>query len=222
MEAHRAPEPHGEDALAVSVKLRWTFGIIIALMITVVPFTYYRARFNHDRRLREVAPGKLYRSGQLTADGFRDAIRTLGIKTVINLQDEFEDPVLPVNFVGLRKIHEKELCEQLGVNYVWLAPDLISRRKVPGERPEAIDKFLDIMDRPSNYPVLIHCKAGLHRTGCIAAVYRMEYDRYTPAQAVEELKAHGFGDWAATSANDYITQYILSYRPGLRRATASR
>ena len=64
--------------------------------------------------------------------------------------------------------------------------------------------------------MLIHCKAGLHRTGILTAVYRMEYEGWTPAQAYRELKAHGFGDWACTSANDYVNEYVLQYRRGLR------
>ena len=31
------------------------------------------------------------------------------------------------------------------------------------------------MDDPDSYPVLIHCNAGLNRTGVMVAVYRMEY-----------------------------------------------
>jgi protein tyrosine/serine phosphatase len=75
--------------------------------------------------------------------------------------------------------------------------------------------------------VLIHCKAGLHRTGVLSAVYRMEYQGWTRAQAYAELKAHGFGDTYCTIANDYVKQYVLTYEPGQRRgsgglSTASR
>jgi tyrosine-protein phosphatase SIW14 len=77
------------------------------------------------------------------------------------------------------------------------------------------------MDDPTNYPVLIHCRAGLHRTGVLAAVYRMEYDGIGSEEAIQELKAHGFGEWPCTSANDYIKQYILTYRRGLRNPVAA-
>jgi protein-tyrosine phosphatase len=69
------------------------------------------------------------------------------------------------------------------------------------------------MDDPANYPVLIHCKAGLHRTGCLVAVYRMEYEGWSPTEAIAEMKDLGFGDAACTSANDYIQQYVLTYQP---------
>ena len=80
--------------------------------------------------------------------------------------------------------------------------------------------MLAVFDDPSNYPILIHCRAGLHRTGCMAAIYRMEYQGWTPERAVDEMRAHGFGDFACTAANDYVYQYVLTYRRGVRKGPA--
>ncbi len=102
------------------------------------------------------------------------------------------------------------------MNYIHLAPRLISRRLIPEYRPPAIDQLLTVLDDESNYPVLIHCHAGLHRTGILTAVYRMEYEGWSPGEAYREMKGQGFGPWVCTSANDYVTQYVLSYRRGLR------
>ena len=101
------------------------------------------------------------------------------------------------------------------------APDLLSRKKVGTERPQAIDQFLAVMDDTSNYPVLIHCKAGLHRTGCMVAVYRMEYQGWSAFAALNEAKANGFGEFAGSAANDYIMQYITTYEPGQRRSVVT-
>ncbi len=196
--------------------LAWVFGSLLALLITAVPYHYYRAVYTYSKRLRAVSPGWVYRSGCLTAQGFRDAVKRYGIRTILNLQDEAPDPELPQNYFGGGAILESELCQQLGVRYVYLPPALLPPRCLPAQRPATIERFLAIMDDPASYPVLIHCRAGLHRTGVLTAVYRMEYDGWTPAQAVRELKGHGFGNYACTSANDYITQYILTYQPGQR------
>jgi hypothetical protein len=185
-------------------------------MLTVVPFVHYRWVYTHAKRLREVKPGQVYRSGEMTADGFTEAIRRYRLRTIVNLQDEYPDPDLYVGYFGGGKIKESDLCRQLGVHYVYLPPDLIPRRQVPEHRPAAIDRLLNLLDDPANYPVLLHCRAGLHRTGVMIAVYRMEYDGWTPRQAIEELKSNGFGEWPCTDANDYITQYILTYKRGLR------
>jgi protein-tyrosine phosphatase len=198
----------------------WLLGLSLALMLTVVPFIYYRWEYTHSKRLRVVTEDKVYRSGQMTASGFAEAVERYQIRTIINLQDEFPDPEIALGYFTRKTIKESELCRQLGVNYVFLGPDLISRKKIPQERPPAIDKFLALMDDPAIYPVLLHCRAGLHRTGVMVGVYRMEYEGWTREQAIEEMKNHGFGEWPCTTANDYITQYIDTFQRGIRNAPA--
>src|SRR5205814_9161889 len=41
-------------------------------------YAYFRAVYSHGKRLRVVEPGRFYRSGQLTAAGFRDAVGRYG------------------------------------------------------------------------------------------------------------------------------------------------
>jgi protein-tyrosine phosphatase len=199
--------------------LRWSAGLGIAVLLTVVPFVYYRYEYSYSKRLREVVPQRVYRSGQMTAPGFADAVEKLKIQTIINLQDEYPDPDIALGYFTKGTVKESELCRRLEVVYLYLPPDLIARRLVGVHRPRAIDRFLEIMDDPHNYPVLIHCKAGLHRTGIMTAVYRMEYQGWSPHQAIEEMKQHGFAEWPCTAANDYITQYLLTYQPGIRNHT---
>jgi tyrosine-protein phosphatase SIW14 len=182
-------------------------------VIVGVPTFASRADYAHHKRLREVDAGILYRCGQLTAEGFRDAAALTRCRTIINCQDEYPDPDLWQTFLNRHTVHESAICSELGVRYVHLIPDLCSNRTDPTARPRAIDDFLSLMDVPANRPVLLHCKAGLHRTGVLVAVYRMEYDGWDSLAAIDELKANGFGDGACTAANDYIQQYILNYRP---------
>ncbi len=194
----------------------------ILFILVVIPFVVFRQEYTYGKRLREVVPGRVYRSGQMTADGFRDAVRSLHIRTVVNLQEDVPDPDVNAAYWTLKTIKESELCREMKVKFVQISPDLVSRRSLPEERPIAIDEFLAVMDDERNYPVLFHCRAGLHRTGCLAAVYRMEYQGWTPEEAWHELRAHGFGEWVSTAANDYIQQYILTYRPHLRRTPDGR
>jgi protein-tyrosine phosphatase len=196
---------------------RWALIGAVLVIVGVAPVVCFRASYAHAKRLREVEPGRFYRCGQLTAEGFAEVKERFGIKTVLNVQDDYPDPDVAQSFWDWRTVKEHELCKRLGMRYVTIAPDLVPRHKVGKERPAAVDKFLEVMDDESNYPVLIHCRAGLHRTGVLAAVYRMEYQGWSPAEAFRELKAHGFGPFACTAANDYVKQYVLTYRPGLRR-----
>jgi protein tyrosine/serine phosphatase len=194
-------------------------GLLVGLL-GIGPVVYFRYVYDTHKRLRVVHPGRVYRSGQMTADGFADAIERLHLRTIINVQDDAPDPDIDLSFWSGRTIKESELCQQLGVRYVQISPRLISRRLIPQHRPQAIDELLAVLDDEANYPVLIHCHAGLHRTGILTAVYRMEYEGWSPDEAFREMKALGFGPWVCTSANDYVTQFVLSYRRGLRSAPA--
>ena len=194
--------------------VRFCLGAGVAILLVAVPFLDFRAEYVHHKRLREVVPGVLYRSGQLTADGLRAAAARLGVRTVVNCQNEFPDPDLPRSFWDRRPVRESDLCRQLGARYVHLDPDLCPNRTDPDARPRVIDEFLALLDDPANRPVLLHCKAGLHRTGVLVAAYRVEREGWGHAAALAELKAHGFGDRDATAANDYIQQYILNCHRG--------
>lgn len=194
-------------------------GLALFFFMSVSPYVYYRYQYSHAKRLRPVVEGHVYRSGCLTAEGLREAIQKYKIRTVINLQEEATDPELPDSYFGGKLTKESELCRSLGARMEFLFVDLVPQERAASERPQTIDRFLAIMDDPANYPVLIHCKAGLHRTGVVSAVYRMEYQHWDRLEAWHELRAHGFGEFVSDASNDYITQYILTYTS---RARGSR
>ena len=50
---------------------------------------------------------------------------------------------------------------------------------------ETIYQILDLMLDPENYPMLIHCNKGKHRTGCISACFR-RVTGWTTEAAIEE------------------------------------
>lgn len=194
--------------------------VAVAVGFVAAVYLFFRANYEHNKRLRVVESGRFYRSGQLTAAGFADAVRRHKIRTLVNVQDDRPDPDLALDSFSGRTIKESELCERLGVRYVWLRPGLEPRSSPGGPRPAVLDEYLALMDDPTAYPVLLHCKAGLHRTGVLCAVYRLEYQGWTREAAFRELKGHGFGDAACTEANDYVWQYVLGYAPRSGRPRA--
>lgn len=205
----------------MSGRTRWLLGAVLATLIVAVPAVRYRAIYSTEKRFREVTPGRFYRCGQLSADAFRKQIREHGIKLVINLQDEHPDPLLPSGYWDSPHIPESQVCAEEGAKFVFLSfagdRGLLARNAASStRRPVVIDDFLKLCDDPNNYPILIHCMAGLHRTGALTAVYRMEYEGWSVADAVRELRANGYGDRKATKANDYIYEYLYLYEPRVR------
>lgn len=207
--------------------LKWGFGLLLLISAVGIPALYWRMHYDEHKRVREVTAGRFYRSGQMTEQRLREFIRQHGIKTVINLQDENPDPALARNFFGGPKTPESLVCQQEGANYILLSWEgdlgLIPREEAtPEVRPKVIDHFLEIIDREENYPILIHCLAGLHRTGRLVAVYRMEKENWTLGEAIQELKANGYGDRKCTIADDYLYTFFAHYKPGLRKKTTPK
>ena len=82
--------------------------------------------------------------------------------------DKVNNPEIPQELTA-----EKEAVQKLeGVTYFNLGTD-----QVPTQ--ETVDKFLEIMDEPSNYPVLVHCYHGVGRAQLFSAIYRMEYEGWS-------------------------------------------
>lgn len=197
---------------------RWVAGLMIVTAMVAIPYSYYRANYAHAKRLRVVSDDRFYRSGQLTASGFREAFQRYGIKTVINLQEEARDPLIAESWQGKSKILESEVCKSMGVKYVPLDGGVLDLPgQDPGSRPLVIEEFLTVLDDPANYPILIHCKAGLHRTGLMTAIYRMDKEKRSKEEAIRELRANGFGTFAASDGNIYIKRFLLDFEPGVRR-----
>ncbi len=187
--------------------------VAVAGVVAAPPLLLYRAQYATAKRLREVTPGRFYRSGQMNAAGFRYAIDRFQIKTVVNLQHENTDPYLPEEWLGKPVIHEKELCEQLNVRYVLLTPDILPEPNDVTKTPPAVIEFLKLLDDESAYPILIHCKAGLHRTGRLTAIYRMEKQGWDTGESLRELRANGYGFSAASENDDFIIQFVQNYKP---------
>jgi len=186
-------------------RMRWLWGLGLLLGFISAVTVYYRVAYNHSKRLRVVVPGVLYRSGQLSRSGLEEAIQRYGIRTVINLRDEEPDPKLD----GIR---QSRLCQELGAKYIHIQVDMPRLELLQkGETPQAMAKFLRIMRDPRNHPVLLHCQAGLHRTGVLTAVYRMELQGWTVSEAKHELRENGYGDWRCNVSSPAFRSYVHFY-----------
>ena len=82
----------------------------LVLVVVAAPVVFFRSLYAHSKRLRQVDPGRVYRSGQLTAQGFADAVA------------RHEEELSRLLVEGLREIDGVELlrlwedsCESVGI-----------------------------------------------------------------------------------------------------------
>lgn len=123
--------------------------------------------------LREVDPGRFYRAGQLDAEELREAIATLGLRTLINLRgyDQSSDWYAA----------ETAVARAAGVAHHDVH---LSARSLP--RPREVARLLDLY-RSAERPILVHCESGADRAGEASALYAIEYMGQSPEQALEML-----------------------------------
>jgi tyrosine-protein phosphatase SIW14 len=191
--------------------LNCLFGLTIVGLLVGGPWSYAHYLQKNYRNFHTVRPGVLYRSGQLTLPGLKRLVHDYGIRCVISLRDAETPGQNPPDLA------EEEFCRKEDIAYHRLPPRVWWANPgapVPGD--ENIQHFLAVMDDPANYPVLIHCFAGCHRTGIHCAVFRMEYDRWDNATAIAEMKHYGYVNF---DGEEDVRGYLEGYVPRWRRTS---
>jgi tyrosine-protein phosphatase SIW14 len=184
--------------------LQWIFAALVAGVLVGGPTAYAKYKYATTRNFHVVREGILYRSGQLSLGGLQRILFDYRIKTVVTLRFPYQDgdpaPDLDEETFLVKEGYRHYRLPQKA----WTAPD----GSVPNEA--AVAKFREIMNDRTNYPVLVHCFAGKHRTGAMCAVFRMEHDHWSNEQALEELKFYGYDNILEESD---IRGYLSTYRP---------
>jgi protein tyrosine phosphatase (PTP) superfamily phosphohydrolase (DUF442 family) len=144
--------------------------------------------------LREVDPGRFYRSGQLNSAQLQGAIDELGIRTVINLRGRGDDEP------WYRE--ESEVARNNGVQLV----DVLFRSKRLPHRADLI-ALLDAY-RDAERPILVHCYSGADRAGQASAIYQMEYMGRPKSEALEMLSLRfGHFSWLKPAMHYFVEVY---------------
>lgn len=117
-----------------------------------------------------VAPG-IFRGAQPKPEGY-DTLKTMGVRTVINLRTSHG---------------EGKAVEAAGMRYVEIPMSFLKNVD-----PAAVGKVVSVMTDRANQPVFIHCSKGVDRAGVVVAVYRMEVEGWSEAEAEAEMEAFGF------------------------------
>ncbi|RPI52431.1 MAG: hypothetical protein EHM55_16540 [Acidobacteria bacterium] len=149
--------------------------------------------------------------GRINANYYRGAqpkgrdyanLASLGVKTVIDLQADFE------------VYNEEQLVRAAGMQFTRIP---MTTRVEP--TTEQVDQFLKLVNDPAAQPVYVHCKGGRHRTGVMTAVYRMTMDGWNPDQAFREMNDFDFG-W--DFLHPEFKKYVYAYPRRLLEMAANR
>jgi protein tyrosine/serine phosphatase len=115
---------------------------------------------------------RLYRGAQPSPEGF-EALKTIGIDTVVRFSLGEEGSAA-----------ERAQVEKLGMHFVNLPWSSVHEPAA-----DQVTAFLGLLRDHPERKVFVHCKAGSDRTGVMVALSRIALDHWTPAEAIDEMKA---------------------------------
>lgn len=186
--------------------VRLFFVVAITLLVVAGPILYWNWHQSRWRNFRVVDPGKLYRSAQLPIESIQRIVHDYGVRTIVCLRegDKEEDK------------NEETWAANNRVKFVRIPPRSWALKDGAVDAEIGLAEFRKVMDDPANHPVLIHCYAGIHRTGTYCAVYRMDYQGWSNEAALAEMRAMGY---ETLDRDGDVRPFLHSYRPSPSRAS---
>lgn len=182
--------------------------VIISLSLIAIPIILATEIQHQKRHFRTVRENLFYRSGQMTLEGLGRTSHDLQIRTVVSLRDGSNPGDPPPD------LDEENWCHENGLNYLRLRPmawEGTENKPAPVE--PNVKKYLELLRDERNYPILLHCFAGIHRTGTYTAIYRMEVEGWPLDRAMNEMRACGY---THIEGDKDLLGFLLQYKPGNR------
>ena len=130
---------------------------------------------------------KLAGSGMLTSSSEMDWVLKQGIKSIVTLTEDS----LPQSWLK-------------DVKYMHVPSEDLSAPDI-----EQIDQAVDFIDKQiqNNEPVMVHCAAGIGRTGTILACYLVKYHKLSANDAIEKVRKERPGSIQSESQELAISLY---------------
>ena len=118
---------------------------------------------------------QLWRSGQPKAKGF-SFLADLGVQTVLSLRPSDRDD---------RRTDDPRLT--------LVSVPMKSRNVGENDSAQVVAALQALDQGQQRGPVLVHCRFGSDRTGCIVALYRMLWQDWPRAKAIAEMTGGPYG-----------------------------
>jgi protein tyrosine/serine phosphatase len=182
------------------------FGVMaLVLASSITAFTQERKSDSSRVSIKNFGQmdDRFFRGGQPKEKEYQE-LAALGIKTVIDLQDD------PTSY-------EKHNVEALGMKYVNIP---MSDSRYP--ESAKVEQFLKLVDDPATGKFFVHCAGGRHRTGVMGAVYRFNHYNWNYDQVYAEMKKYDFYTrWGHGDMKKFVEDYAVSFQNKHNAAAAT-
>lgn len=202
--------PSVDPSIAFLQRLRWTInnnrpvwpsvargamcgavGVVIVTALQVVA----------GDNLRTVQPHRSFRAAQMSRERLESVIKARGIRTVINLRGYCPD------FDWYR-----DECRATHAANVALEDITLSAIRLP--TPSEIRRLVEVLDR-AEYPILMHCRQGVDRTGLASAIVKL-LEPGVPLAAAERQLSLAYG-YIPYNGTEHMTRFLSLYREWLQQ-----
>ena len=180
------------------------------LLFVGIAFYVWQVHFNY--RFEEISKNKVYKSGLIAPDRLEDFLVKNNIKTVVDLLDPgVQDRLNPAKQIQIDE-------EDNAINAINKKNNLaIQHVNIPsGQVPtkETLTKFFEILDKEESYPILIHCYHGTGRAQIYSALYRIEYENWSNADARAKTRViiEGLGYRSSFSDGKVKGDFLMNYQ----------
>jgi tyrosine-protein phosphatase SIW14 len=127
---------------------------------------------------------QIYRGPQPQTDSDWLQLRAMGISKVLDLE------TCGVGIFGENIDAARAIAKSYGI-------EMFSKPMGEIAPPSLVDRTFCVSYISSyrDLGIYVHCKSGVDRTGMVCATYRMMVDKWSKAQAVDEMKKMGMHFW---------------------------
>lgn len=151
--------------------------LLVFAFLVITGFILYNLYIIHfNNRFVTISKNRFYRSAAMPPEVLKKYLSKYKIKTVIDLRHgNVKDKLNPESITDV-ELERRALKNLPDVNHIH-----IPSKQIPNE--ENLEAFFEVLDKETSYPVLVHCHHGSGRATIYSAIYRIEYENYTPEKA---------------------------------------
>lgn len=163
---------------------------------------------NHfvPRRFGVVEQGRIYRSGQISSSLIKKTLVRYKIRTIVSLTADYGN--------NADKTAEKEAAAELGIEMMVFP--------LGGSGTGDINNYAKAIaaicrSKKEQKPVLVHCSAGVQRTGGVIAAYQLLVEKKDAASVVDEMRRYGWNPKDNTALLPYLNSNMKELATLLRQ-----
>jgi protein tyrosine/serine phosphatase len=188
--------------------------VACALLLAVLAAVGFGYR--QHKRYKHLAvhdPGMVYRSAWLESDVFAELIEEHQIRTILNLCE-------PDELGPERCIDQRRAVKGAGARLIELAfpPTLDAADPV-------VAQVVEILNEPSNFPLLVHCQHGVTRTAKVLVIYDILHRGLTAEASLKAMPLFGRREYnvaVQAFAKDFEARHRELYPQSAGRLDALR